>query len=118
MNTLSADISRSRELLRLREFARLSDLRPQIAVICARYGVARLSVFGSLTRGGEFKDGSDVDFLVEFAPGVTHGLSFFALELELEDLIGRRVDLNTFESLSRYFRDEVQQEAVSIYAAT
>lgn len=105
------------ESLRLREWQRLEEKRAAIAEICRRYGVARLSLFGSLTRAGEFGPDSDLDFLVEFLPGVRHGLSFISMELELEDLLGRKVDLNTRGWLSRHFCDEVVREAEVFYAA-
>lgn len=107
----------SGEALRQRELNRIEELREQIEVLCRRYGVARLSLFGSITRAGEFNDESDVDFLVEFLPGVTHGFSFFALEGELEDLIRRKTQLLTAEDLSRYFRREVVENAQEIYHA-
>ena len=110
--TLTSD-----DTLRVRERTRLGDLRPQIAALCEQYGVARLSVFGSLLHAGEFGSDSDVDFLIEFQPGRTPGLGFWKLEEQLETLIGRAVHLNTAGSLSRYFRDEVLQEAVLFYAA-
>ncbi len=115
----SLDISLStREALRGRERANLPNLRARIAEICARYGVAKLSVFGSLLHAGEFGPDSDFDFLVEFAPDVKYGLAFWELEEELENLVGRPVDLNTARSLSRYFKDEVLEEQELFYAKT
>ena len=107
-----------RELLREREGARLTELRPQIVAICESYGVAKLSVFGSLLHAGEFGPGSDFDFLVEFLPGAKYGLLELAgIALDLEDLLGCKVDLGTPSSLSRYIRDEVVAEAEVFYAA-
>ena len=108
----------TREQLRASERARLDELRPQIVALCERNGVAKLSVFGSLLHAGEFGLESDFDFLVEFAPGVSHGLSFWRMELDLEKLVGRKVHLSTAMSLSRYFREEVTQEAEVFYAKT
>ena len=59
---------------------------------------------------------SDVDVLVEFEPGVRVGLRFFDIQEELSDLFGRKVDLNTPNFLSRYFRDQVLKEAEDLYA--
>ena len=53
--------------------------------------------------------------LVEFEPGETPGYTFFAMEEELSNMLGRRVDLNTPNSLSKYFRDEVLAEAEEVY---
>jgi predicted nucleotidyltransferase len=57
-----------------------------------------------------------VDVLVEFEPGHTPGLSFFRMEEELSQILGRKVDLNTPQSLSRYFRQSVLDEAEVQYS--
>jgi uncharacterized protein len=86
----------------------------RIAALCEKYHIARLSLFGSVNRD-DFSPDSDVDVLVEFEPGKTPGLRFFTIEDDLTQLFGRRVDLNTPESLSVYFRDKVEAEAVPVY---
>jgi hypothetical protein len=61
---------------------------------------------------------SDIDLLVEFQPEHTPGLLHLAqMELELEDALGRPVELRTPEDLSPYFRDQVTSNARSLYAA-
>lgn len=77
-----------------------------------RFKVKEIGVFGSYVRG-EQKRGSDVDVLVEFEPGHVPGLIRLAgMEFELSEILGgRRVDMNTPQCLSRYFRDRVQAEA-------
>ncbi len=56
--------------------------------------------------------------LVEFESGRTPGmLTLAAMELELEELVGRPVDLRTYGDLSRYFRDQVVAQARPVYAA-
>jgi uncharacterized protein len=88
-----------------------------LAAICHRYGVQRLSVFGSIL-GDDFNDHSDVDMLVEFAPQTRIGLIAMAsMEQDLSDAIGRQVDLRTPNELSRYFRDEVVSRARLLHAA-
>ncbi len=84
--------------------------------LCRRHHIRRLALFGSVLRE-DFSPESDVDVLVEFEPGCTPGLRFFAIERELSELLGRRVDLNTPECLSRYFRDQVLAEAEVEYDA-
>jgi hypothetical protein len=90
--------------------------RETLDEVCRRYGIRRLSVFGSALRD-DFSADSDVDLLVEFQPGRTPGFAFFSLETELAGLCGRRVDLNTKASLSPYFRDRVLFEAREVYVA-
>lgn len=83
----------------------------QLADFCQRHHIRRLAFFGSVLRA-DFGPHSDVDVLVEFEPEHVPGLIRFAgMELELAELLGRRVDLHTPNSLSRYFRDKVLREA-------
>jgi uncharacterized protein len=88
----------------------------ELASVCLRYHVRRLSAFGSVLRS-DFSPESDIDLIVEFQPDRTPGLAFFRLESELSALFGRRVDLNTKASLSPYFRDRVLFEARDLYVA-
>lgn len=76
-----------------------------------------MSLFGSVIRD-DFTPESDVDVLVVFQPGVRIGFfGFHAIEEELSEIVGRKIDLNTANSLSRYFCDEVLQEARTLYVA-
>lgn len=89
----------------------------RIAEFCGRNRVKRLSLFGSVLRD-DFTPESDVDVLVEFEPGTRIGFfGFQGLEDELSSIIGRRVDLNTANSISRSFRDEVLREARVLHVA-
>jgi uncharacterized protein len=94
--------------------AKLPISREKIAEFCRRHHIRKLSLFGSVLRD-DFRPDSDVDVLVEFEPGKTPGLAFFAMQDELAELLGRKVDLNTPICLSRYFRDEVLAEAEAVY---
>ncbi len=85
-----------------------------VRALCRQHGIKRLSLFGSALRD-DFGKASDVDILVEFGPGRTPGLTFFAIEQELEAILGVKVDLNTPACLSPYFRDKVMAEARTIY---
>lgn len=102
----------------MRSMSRARIVVPQdnLADFCRRHHIARLAFFGSVLRG-DFGPNSDVDVLVEFAPGHTPGLAFFAMEEELSRLLGRRVDLNTPGFLSPYFREEVKKDAEVVYSA-
>jgi len=81
--------------------------KAEVADFCRRHHIRRLSLFGSVLRE-DFRPESDVDVLIEFEPGHTVGLLKMAgLELELSEILGRKVDLRTPAELSRYFRDEV-----------
>jgi predicted nucleotidyltransferase len=96
--------------------ARIDIPRDTIAEFCRRNRIRRLALFGSVLRD-DFRPESDVDVLVEFEPDARVGLRFFALEEELSEILGRKVDLNTPGFLSDYFRDEVLAEAEVQYDA-
>ena len=89
----------------------------QLAEFCRRNGIARLSLFGSILRG-DFAPGSDVDLLMEYQPDrIPSLLEMAQMELELTQIIGRKVDLRTPLELSRRFRQQVVNEAELLYAA-
>jgi predicted nucleotidyltransferase len=89
----------------------------RIASFCRKHHIARLALFGSALRQ-DFRPDSDVDVLVEFGPGHLPGLAFFAMEEELSEILGRKVDLNTPGFISPYFRNEVLAESEVQYAQT
>ena len=90
----------------------------ELAPICRRHRIRKLSLFGSRLKGTARPD-SDVDLLVEFEPDAGTTLFDMArIEIELSALMGgRRVDLRTAGDLSRYFRDEVVRTAEPQYVA-
>lgn len=85
----------------------------------AEFGVQRLGLFGSFVRG-EQNEESDVDVLVEFEPEKKTFDAFIQLSFFLEDLLQRRVELVTLESLSPYIGPHILDEAeyVSIDTST
>ena len=97
--------------------ARIEIPYDRVAEFCERNHISKLSLFGSVIRD-DFTPDSDVDVLVEFLPGKTPGLAFFRMMRELSGIVGRKVDLNTAQDLSRYFREEVLDEAEVIYVAS
>ncbi|MEJ2705593.1 MAG: nucleotidyltransferase family protein [Sedimentisphaerales bacterium] len=85
--------------------------RDKLIEFCRENHIKRLSLFGSALHGQLGPD-SDIDLLVEFEEGHTPGLfSIVRMEMELTEVLGRKVDLRTPEDLSRYFRDEVVRSA-------
>lgn len=91
--------------------------KAKLADFCKSNHIVKLSVFGSSIRG-ELQPDSDIDLLVEFERGLTPGLfSIIRMEMELTEMLGRKIDLRTPEDLSPYFRDEVIQNAKLQYHA-
>jgi hypothetical protein len=88
----------------------------RLAELCRKYGIAELSVFGSIARGDERAD-SDVDLLYVRLPGNDLGMSYFALQEDLEELFGRPVGLVPKDGLHRAIRDRVLDDAQVLYAA-
>jgi predicted nucleotidyltransferase len=84
---------------------------------CIRHHIARLALFGSVLRP-DFTPQSDVDVLVEFHPDHVPGLIRLELmQIELEGLLGRKVDLLTPKSLHPSIRGRVVAGARVIYDA-
>ena len=96
---------------------KISIPKDEISEFCRRNQVRKLSLFGSVLRD-DFGPNSDVDILVEFEPGTRIGLiRLSGLEIELGNIIGRKVDLNTPGFLSKYYRDQILAEADVQYDA-
>lgn len=98
----------------------LEDKREAIAEACARFGVARLDVFGSALRD-DFRLGeSDVDLLVEFRPMDPFALvdAYFGLLNELRELLAIDVDLVMSDAIrNRYIAANVERTKQALYAA-
>lgn len=80
-------------------------------VIKQKYGVKKIGVFGSFARGEE-KEGSDIDFLVEFKEGSKTFDNYIDLKYFLQDLFGRNVDLVTVQALKPQLKDDILQEVI------
>lgn len=90
----------------------IDEIKAKTAMILRSAGVRRAAVFGSFARGDAINK-SDLDLLIEFPKG--KGLfDFVALKHRLEEVLGRKVDLVTYRSLSPYLRDQVLREQVSL----
>ena len=90
----------------------LQDKRDEILRIAAAHGAQNVRVFGSVSRG-EAGAKSDVDLLVKLEPGRSL-LDLIAIKQELEDLLGREVDVLTEDAVSAYIREQVLKEAVNL----
>ena len=90
----------------------LQDKRHEILRIARAHGGRNVRVFGSVSRG-EAGTKSDVDLLVKLELGRSL-LDLIAIKQELEDLLGREVDVVTEDAVSPYIREQVLKEAVSL----
>ncbi len=85
--------------------------RQKISDFCRQHHIRRLALFGSVLRD-DFRSNSDVDVLVEFEPDARVGfIGLGQMEIELSEMLNRKVDLRTPAELSRYFRQDVLRTA-------
>lgn len=92
--------------------AELRARRDEILAVARQHGAANIRVFGSVARGDE-TEGSDVDLVVDFEPGRSlfdHG----ALIMDLQDLLGCRVDVLSSRGLKDRLRVRVEREASAL----
>lgn len=90
----------------------------QLAELCRRYHVRELALFGSVLRD-DFRPDSDIDVLAEYEPEARVTLfNHFDLQENLEQPLGRSVDLISKRGLNEFIRDEILASAEAIYAGT
>jgi uncharacterized protein len=101
--------------------ATVHDHRADLQVLCARYNVRRLALFGSAARGDDFRpESSDLDFLVEFASPEAgrYADRYFGLLADLERLFDRPVDLLDVAAIRNpYLERAVTVSQELLYAA-
>lgn len=82
--------------------------KPLLLELLRKHGVKRASLFGSTVTGAATED-SDIDFLVEFEGDKTL-LDLVGLRIDLQELLGKKVDVLTFHSLHRLLRERILSE--------
>jgi len=90
----------------------IDEIKRKIVPILQKYGVKRASIFGSAVRD-EIREDSNIDILVEIEKDISL-LDFVALKLELEDILGRKVDLVEFDTIKPKLKDRILKEQVVI----
>ena len=90
----------------------------RVAEFCQRNRIRRLALYGSVLRD-DFGPDSDVDVLVSFEPDARVGYAFITIQDELSDILGRRVDMNTFEGVEQsrnwILKAEILESARVVY---
>ncbi len=86
----------------------LEEIKVKIIPVLKRYDVRKAAVFGSFVKGEE-KEDSDIDILVEFK-GEKSLLDLAGLKIELEEVLRRKVDVLTYNSLHPLLKDKILQE--------
>jgi len=90
-----------------------SKNRDKLNAIFTEYGVKKAAVFGSVARG-EAKKSSDIDILVEFG-GEKSLLDLAGLGFDLERILKKKVDINTYNALHPLLRDSILKDQVMIF---
>ena len=91
---------------------KIDEIKRKILPILKRYNVKRAGIFGSIARGEENQE-SDIDILVEIE-GRMSLLDFAGLKLELEEALGKRVDLGEYSTIKPIIKKQILSEEVSI----
>ncbi len=87
-------------------------IKEKIRPILRQHGIKRAGLFGSYARG-EMKADSDVDILVELEENISL-LDFIGIKLELEDVLGKKVDLVEYNTIKPLLRERILSEEVAI----
>jgi len=87
---------------------KLEEIKVKIIPVLRRYDVRKAAIFGSYVKGEERED-SDIDILVEFK-GEKSLLDLAGLKIELEETLGRKVDVLTYNSLHPLLKEKILQE--------
>ena len=90
----------------------IDEIKEKILPILKKYNVIRAGIFGSVARG-EADEDSDVDILVEIADRISL-LDFVGLKLELEEALGKKVDLGEYSVIKPLIREQVLTETVGV----
>ena len=93
-------------------YTTITAKRDKILVLAERFGIKNIRIFGSVARH-EAREGSDIDFLVEFPPG-TSLFEHAEFQQELAELLGFNVDVASVNGLRERIRATVLQEAVPL----
>jgi len=91
----------------------VEEIMSKITPVLQEYDVEKASLFGSIVRGEDSPD-SDIDVLVEFS-GEKSLMDLAGLRIDLEELLGRKVDVLTFESLHPLLKNRILAEQKAIF---
>ena len=90
----------------------IEEIKKKIIPILIRHGVKKAGIFGSVVRG-EATRKSDIDILVEIERDISL-FDFVRLQLEIEEVLGRKVDLGEYDTIKPLIKDRILKEQVNI----
>jgi len=91
----------------------IEEIKEKVLPILRKHQIARAGIFGSVVRGEDRPD-SDVDLLVEITQKHFSLLDFVGLQLELEEVLGRKVDLGEYCAIKPIIKDRILRDEVRI----
>jgi len=90
----------------------IDEIKEKIIPILKQYGITKAGIFGSVVRG-EATESSDIDILVEIESDMSL-LDFVGLKLDLEEALGKKVDLGEYCTIKPIIKDQILSEEVPI----
>jgi predicted nucleotidyltransferase len=90
----------------------IEEIRQKILPVLEKHNIKKAGLFGSFIRG-EMREDSDIDILVEIEDNISL-LDFVGIKLEIEDVLGRKVDLVEYSTIKPLLKDRIIKEQVGI----
>ena len=91
----------------------VAEIKKKIDPVCRHYGVDKVFLFGSYARG-EATEQSDIDLRVDLGD-MLRGLDVAGFYADVEDALGRRVDIMTTRQLLKKFLQSIRSEEIQVY---
>ena len=96
-----------------KEKMKIEEIKEKVVPILIRHKIRRAGIFGSIAKGNDTLQ-SDIDILVELGNKISL-LDFVGIKYELEDLLGRTVDLVEYQAVKPRLRKKIMSEEIRIY---
>lgn len=90
----------------------MEEIKQKIRPILKKYNIKRAGLFGSYVRG-DMREDSDIDILVEIEDDISL-LDFVGIKLEIEDILGKKVDLVEYDTIKPLIKEKIIKEQVGI----
>jgi len=91
----------------------IEEIKLKISPVLLRHRIKKAGIFGSVAKGKD-SDKSDIDILVELDNNISL-IGFISIKYELEDLLGRAVDLVEYKAIKPRLRDQIIAEEIRVY---
>jgi hypothetical protein len=96
-----------------KEEMKIEEIKDAVVPILIRHHIKRAGIFGSIAKGDATSE-SDIDILVELGDQISL-LEFVGIKYELEDLLGKKVDLVEYQAVKPRLKNQIMSEEIRIY---